>query len=510
MTDDDGIYQVGVIVDRALVFVNRPEVGEQLLVLAAVLIASRMVSWAGWRGLDALRQRRLRRRTGDAEATLPLDRIPVRLMRSVTAPIIGTGLAVSAQQQLAAAGRVTGLLNELISVFVVLFAGELIMAVIIVPLDAREAVRYRRRFFKPLMWIVIGLMVLDHITDIGTLAGAPVFDLFGSPISMGALFWATLGIWFWTDAINLLNTVVVNFVVKHTSLNDGSAEATLMLVRYALILMGITYGISQLQLSAATVAAITGGLSVGIGFGLREILSNFISGTFILFERSLRPGDIVEVDGQMGTVQRLSVRSTTVRTLDNEEIVLPNSAFFTDSFKSFTGTDERVRFNIVVLANCLNDPERVRAILEATAAAHPEVLDDPGPEAWVEDQFGNNVVSYRLHMWTSSPLCVPRLRSDMVRATWAAFRSAGIQLVFPDLELHFNDSAGRHLPARGEIPDELPTAELSWQSGEPAWATDTAGAPGAVGVPGAESWATADRAAPRHHRAPRRAPQPIG
>ena len=208
------------------------------------------------------------------------------------------------------------------------------------------------------------------------------------------------------------------------------------------------------------------------------MLGNFISGTFLLFERSLRPGDIVEVDDQMGTVEKLSVRSTTVRTLDNEEIVIPNSAFFTESFKSFTGSDEKVRFNVVVMANCLNDPERVRSVLHAVARAHPEVLDDPAPEAWVEDQFGNNVVSYRLHMWSSSPLAVPRLRSDIVRMVWQAFSDEQIQLVFPDLELHFNETAADHLPVIGSSPGRPgpePTVavrrdpELSWQFAEPAW-----------------------------------------
>ena len=258
-----------------------------------------------------------------------------------------------------------------------------------------------------------------------------------------------------------------------------------MLVRYALILLGLAYVVSQLQLSPATIAAMTGGLSVGIGFGLREVLANFISGTFMLFERSLRPGDIVEVDEQMGTVEKLSVRSTTVRTLDNEEIVIPNSAFFTDSFKSFTGTDDKVRFNVVVMANCLNDPERVRQVLHDVAKSHPEVLDDPPPEAWVEDQFGNNVVSYRLHMWSSSPLTVPRLRSDIVRMVWKAFSEARIQLVFPDLELHFNETASDHLPMLGDATATSErtasngaerTSDLTWQSVDVAWQADPAGA----------------------------------
>ena len=458
MTSEDGIEQFAVVVDRALVFLGRPAVIEQLLVLLGILVVSRFVSHLGWSLLARHRRRRARRKTVDGTlstaTSLPL---PVRALESISAPLLGIAMALLALRMMEQSDRVTGLLSQLIVVFVVLLASELIMIAACLGLDAAEERRYRRTFFKPLMWIIVGLMILGHVADVGRLASPTVFDLFGSPISVGALFIATLGIWLWTDGVNFMNTVVVNFVVKHTSLNDGSAEATLMLVRYALILLGLAYVVSQLQLSPSTVAAITGGLSVGIGFGLREVLGNFISGTFMLFERSLRPGDIIEMSGEIGTVEKLSVRSTMIRTLDNEEIVIPNSTFFTESFKSFTGTDEKVRFNIVVLANCLNDVEMVRRVLHDVARAHPEVLDDPPPEAWVEDQFGNNVVSYRLHMWSSSPLTMPRIRSDVVRMTWKAFREAGIQLVFPDLELHFNETASDHLSLEGE-QSSLPSA----------------------------------------------------
>lgn len=465
MGDQDGIDQLGVVFDRTVVFLGRPEVGEQLLVLLAVLAVSWIVSWLSWRVIDGLRRRWARRRARSVAGIDPgPGSLPLQLVRSLTAPILGIVLATGASAAMRDAGRVTGLLEALISVFVVLFVGEIVMTVLVSGLPAAEARRYRRRFFRPLMWIVVGLMVLDHVADLRRLSSAQLFEVFGSPITMGALFLATLGIWFWTDAVNLLNSVGVNFVVKHTSLKDGSAEATLMLVRYGLILLGIVYCIGQLQLSPATVAAIMGGLSVGVGFGLREVLTNFISGTFILFERSLRPGDIVEVDEEMGTVEKLSVRSTTVRTLDNEEVVIPNSAFFTESFKSFTGTDDKVRFNVVVLANCRNDPEWVRHALHDVAAAHPEVLDDPAPDAWVEEQFGNNVVAYRLHMWTSSPLMVPRLRSDIVRGCWAAFHQRGIQLVFPDVEVTFNDTASKLHPVDAAAGSFDP-ALLPWTDG---------------------------------------------
>ena len=461
MTEDGRGDQLTVIFDRAMVFLGRGEVVEQLVVLAAVLVVSRLVSRAFWWMIDCRRRRldaagRLVRRNGTGFVSRALD-----MIRAASAPTIGIVLATVVKRQLEAAGRVTGLLEELIGIFVVLLAGEIVMTALTGGLDPDEGRRHRRRFFKPLIAIIVGLMVLNHLADLGRLAGATAFEAFGSPLSVGALFVATLGIWFWTDAINLMNTVVVDFVTKHTNFNDGSAEATLLLIRYALILMGITYGVGQLQLDASTVAAITGGLSVGIGFGMREVLGNFISGSFLLFERSLRPGDIVELEGQIGTVERLTVRSTTVRTIDNEEIVVPNQRFFTESFKTFTGTDEKVRFNVVVMANCENEVERVRAVLHEVAASHPEILDEPRPDTWVEDRFGNNAVSYRLNMWSSSPLAIPRLRSDVVRLVWIAFRDADIALVFPDMELHFNDSAGAHLPSASPSSVEEVMASLS-------------------------------------------------
>jgi hypothetical protein len=225
MAEEDSVEQLTVVVDRAFVFLSRPEVVEQLIVLGAVLVASRVVSRIFWWIVDwwlsGLRP------TGIIARRLSsgLTGVVFRVVRSASAPILGIVLAVLAQRELEEMGRVTGLLSELVSVFVVLLAAEVVMTVLVGGLDPAEERRYRRRFFKPLIVIVVGLMVLDQLADLGRLSRAPVFELFGSPISLGALFIATLGIWFWTDAINLLNTVIVDFVAKHTTLNDGSADA---------------------------------------------------------------------------------------------------------------------------------------------------------------------------------------------------------------------------------------------------------------------------------------------
>ena len=147
MSDDDGIEQLTVVLDRALVFLGRPEVIEQLLVLLGILVLSRLVSHAGWSLRARWRLHRARKRAGDrtlAAASAP--RLPVEVMESISAPLLGIGMAVLALDSMERAGRVTGLLNELIVVFVVLLASELIMTFASLGLDPAEARRYRRRF----------------------------------------------------------------------------------------------------------------------------------------------------------------------------------------------------------------------------------------------------------------------------------------------------------------------------------------------------------------------------
>ena len=135
-------------------------------------------------------------------------------------------------------------------------------------------------------------------------------------------------------------------------------------------------------------------------------------------------------------METLSVRATTVRTLNNEELVIPNQTFLTASFKTYTGTDRTVRIPIMIETDCHIDPRAVSEILVETALQHPNVLDDPKPTVYILE-YANNVARFQLDVWLSNPLNGPRVQSEIKLLIWEAFKNQGIELPFPEMELHF-------------------------------------------------------------------------
>jgi small-conductance mechanosensitive channel len=182
-------------------------------------------------------------------------------------------------------------------------------------------------------------------------------------------------------AVNILQYILWQTIINSTKIDSGGAQASLILVRYFLITFGIVIVIGYLGFNSTTFAAITGGLSVGIGFGLKEVFSNFISGIFLLFEGSLRPGDIIEIGGESSEVKKISMRATTVQVIrDNSEKIIPNQIFFTQELKTMTGSDRRVRKSLIVgvIYDC--DPQKVIEILLEIIYKHPETLNQTNYE----------------------------------------------------------------------------------------------------------------------------------
>ncbi|MCP4254622.1 MAG: mechanosensitive ion channel, partial [Candidatus Scalindua sp.] len=142
----------------------------------------------------------------------------------------------------------------------------------------------------------------------------------------------------------------------------------------------------------------------------------------------------------IGTIERLSIRSTVVRTLNNVEFVIPNQIFFTTPFRTLTGADKSVRFSVSVRTSCDNDLQEVIRLLKETAVTHPEIMKDPAPDVWIQESFGDNVLDYQMMLWTEYPLRINPIKSEIIQSVWAVFAENNIGLTFPDLELHFNSS----------------------------------------------------------------------
>jgi small-conductance mechanosensitive channel len=225
-------------------------------------------------------------------------------------------------------------------------------------------------------------------------------------------------------------------VLIHTSLDEGQRYAFSQIAGYAVYLFGLLVGLQWVGLNLNNLVLLGSAVGIGLGFGLQNIANNFVSGLILLTERPIRVGDRVEVGGTNGDVVRIGARSTWVRTNDNVVIVIPNSEFINSRVTNWTANDRQVRFAYPVGVSYGSDPERVREVLTEVAARHPDVLSRPPPEV-VFSGFGDSSLNFHLKVWTISRVQTPLpLGSELYYAIFAAFREHGIEIPFPQRDLH--------------------------------------------------------------------------
>src|SRR5205807_3499870 len=182
---------------------------------------------------------------------------------------------------------------------------------------------------------------------------------------------------------------------------------------------------------------------VGVGFGLQNIASNFISGLVILAERPITIGDRVEVAGVAGQVELIRARSTVIRTNDNIAMIVPNTKFIDSPVTNWTYGDPRVRFRVPVGVAYGSDVNKVRDALVAAGTSHPHVLHDPAPSVFLK-QFGESSIEFELVVWSSEMSHRPsRFKSDLNFAIEEKLREAGIEIPFPQRDLHIRSGSMR-------------------------------------------------------------------
>ena len=189
-------------------------------------------------------------------------------------------------------------------------------------------------------------------------------------------------------------------------------------------------------------------LTVGLGFGLQEIFANFVSGIIVLFERPYRVGDIVTIGEVEGTVTRIRTRATTILDWDNKEVVVPNRMFITERFVNWTLSDAVTRVVVPVGVAYGSDVDQVRALLLQIAREEPLVLDSPAPTAWFM-AFGPSSLDFELRVFVEQIIDRNRARTRMMTRMTTLFAQHGIEIAFPQLDLHV-----RHVNPLGTTPPE--------------------------------------------------------
>ena len=235
------------------------------------------------------------------------------------------------------------------------------------------------------------------------------------------------------------------------------------------LVLGIAVTNAGVELNKFTV--ITGAIGVGIGFGLQNIVNNFASGLILLFERPIRLDDTVEVNGLLGKVKRIGARASTIATFQGAEVIVPNSNLISNQVVNWTLSSPWRRIEIPVGVAYGTDPEAVLNLLVAEAAAQPNVMTDPAPMAFFMG-FGDSALNFELRFWSARQDIWFQLKSDVTIGISRALREAGIEIPFPQRDLHLRSV---DVPI-AEIGPLNPKAR-SAMSGKSGAQTDEAGTP---------------------------------
>ena len=225
-------------------------------------------------------------------------------------------------------------------------------------------------------------------------------------------------------------------LLKYLPLDAGARYAFSTICQYAVSTVGIIITFNYIGISWSSLKWLVAALSVGIGFGLQEIVANFISGLIILFERPIRVGDLVTVANVDGTVTRIRIRATTITNWDRKEYLVPNKEFITGRVMNWTLSNSLNRVVISVGIAYGSDTEKALELLLKVAREHPIVLEDPAPLATFEG-FGENALSFVLRCYLPNFDNWVINKTDLHLAIDKAFREAGITIAFPQSDIHF-------------------------------------------------------------------------
>jgi small-conductance mechanosensitive channel len=230
---------------------------------------------------------------------------------------------------------------------------------------------------------------------------------------------------------------LTRFLHKRGFGDDVSVGLFPTIARYLVLLGGLVAALQAVGIDLSTLFAAGAVFAVGIGLAMQNVAQNFVSGVILLVERSIKPGDVLEVDETVVRVKKIGIRSTVARTRNDEELIIPNSSLVQDTVRNYTMSDASYMLGADVGVSYGSDLKKVRQVLFDTAQAFERSDHTKVPRILLRE-FGNSSVNFTAFVWIDDPWEARRTLSDLNEAIWWALKQAGITIAFPQLDLHLD------------------------------------------------------------------------
>lgn len=261
------------------------------------------------------------------------------------------------------------------------------------------------------------------------------FTVAGAHVTIGRILFAILLVYLAVFGSWVVRTFVSSEVVPRWDVDRGVGDSITSVVHYLAIAIGVLVALGALGVHLQNIAIVAGALSVGIGFGLQNVVNNFVSGIILLFERPVRVGDTVVIGGEWGTIRKIGLRSTRVETFDRSEMIVPNGDLVSEKVTNWTLSNPISRLALPVGVAYGSPVGRVMQILRESAPVHSAVLDEPQPQALFIG-FGDSALDFELRVWVRELHHRLEVKSLILEEMDRRFREEGIEIPFPQRDLH--------------------------------------------------------------------------
>ncbi len=295
------------------------------------------------------------------------------------------------------------------------------------------------RWFGIIAWLLVALHTLGFLPAVvAALSGPEASFTFGKNVNISV--WQVLSAVFWV-AITLIAALGIGKAFEARVMRSESIDGSIRIVlarlgNAVLIVVAVLIAMRLVDIDITVLSVFGGALGVGLGLGLQRIASNYVSGFIILLDRSLRIGDVITIDKYNGSVTQIRTRCTVVRAPNGVEALVPNELLLSQAVQNYSYGDKNGSAVTQIRVAYDTDVDRAIALMREAATSQPRVLLDPAVAVILKD-FGPDGMELEATYWVPDPeLGTDGLRSDINRAVWSAFKSAGIRVPYPQREVH--------------------------------------------------------------------------
>jgi potassium efflux system protein len=295
----------------------------------------------------------------------------------------------------------------------------------------QQRARFLLEILAVLLWLSLLLGFFGLLTPLIAAAKTALSASIGIgslSVSLGGILAFVIAIWASFQISKFLRFLLEEDVYQYFLLASGIPYAISTVLHYLILLVGFFIALGALGIDLTKITILAGAFSVGIGFGLQNVINNFVSGLILLFERPIKIGDVIEVGGNVGEVRRIGIRASVIRTADGSEVIVPNASLISSQVTNWTLSDRGRAVEVSVSVVGGSSVQRVTELLKSTAAGHPDVAKQPAPQVYVTNLTAS-VITFQLRVWTDRHEAWTRLRSDLSIAVNEALAQEKIAIV---------------------------------------------------------------------------------